>query len=252
LGAASYATRVLYQQTLFFLLPFYLRSTTLTSANVAFTGGLAALAALACLDLTFDRWLRRSPAFAATFFFAVGYAALQLLLPLALRVPFGRSQSLALAFAFVAAASSLGIPGGPGPLRMLRGAAPAAALLALLLAVPRLVPPAPLRLAHLVLEESGENLRATAHVAAPVSVPVDVTMRWERGSELLRASREIAITAHEGGFRVWDELARARLAAAPETSDVRIELQTGSGQLLGRRALHSWRKLTGTPRRSFP
>ena len=73
--------------------------------------------------------------------------------------------------------------------------------------------------------------RATARVAAPVSVPVSVTLRWEDDAALLRASREIAITAHRGGFRVWDELARARVA---EGAALRVELVTATGQLLGR------------------
>ncbi|MBM4382503.1 MAG: hypothetical protein FJ091_03945 [Deltaproteobacteria bacterium] len=232
-GAASYATRVLYQQTLFFLLPFYVRSTTPASPNLAFTLALAALAVLACLDLTFDRLLRRSAAFAATFFFAVAYAALQLLLPLALRVPYSFAQPLALGLALLAALATVGLPRGTERTARLLGALPAGALALLLLAAPLLVPPAPLRLAALAFEPGALGVRAIARVAAPVSVPVDVTLRWERGAELLRTTREIEITAHRGGFRVWDELSRARIDSARE-GRVRVELITATGQLLGR------------------
>jgi len=234
-GFASYATRVVYQQTLFFLLPFYVRSTTPSSPNLAFTLALAALAGLACLDLTFDRWLRRSAAFAATFFFAVAYAALQLLLPLVARVPFALAQPLALGLALLAAVASVGLPRGPARLTRLLGALPAAVLALALLAAPLLVPPAPLRLAAFGVELRAGTLRATVRVAAPVPVPVDITLQWARGRELLRASRDVSITAHGRGFRVWDELARARLAG--EQGEVRIEVLTATGQLVGRRVL---------------
>jgi hypothetical protein len=231
--AASYATRVLYQQTLFFLLPFYVRSTTPASANLAFTLALGALAVLACLDVAFDRLLRRSPAFAATFFFAVAYAALQLLLPLALPVPHSLAYALAFGLALVAALASVGLPRGPERAARLLGALPAGALALLLLAAPLLVPPAPLRLAELSFERREQSVRAVARVAAPLAVPAFVTLRWESAGELLRASREVSITAHRGGFRVWDEISRARLDAA-QAGPVRVELVTATGQLLGR------------------
>ncbi len=232
-GVASYATRVVYQQTLFFLLPFYVRSTTLASPNLAFTLALAVLAVLACLDLAFDRWLRSSAAFAATFFFAVAYAALQLLLPLALRVPFALAQPFALGLALLAAVVSMALPRGRARPARLLGALPAAALSAVLGIAPRLVPPAPLRITAFGFEELAETVRATVRVAAPVPVPVRVTLRWERGAELLRTSRDVAITAHGNGFRVWDELARARLGE----DGARVEVLTATGQLLGRATL---------------
>jgi hypothetical protein len=235
-GVASYATRVFHQQTLFFLLPFYVRSTTPSSPNLAFTVALGALAALACLDLTFDRWLRGSAAFAATFFFAVAYAALQLLLPLAAHVPFALAQPLSLSLALAAAVASVGLPRGPARRPRLLGALPAAALAALLLAAPLLVPPVPLRVADFGVEVREGGLRATVRVAAPSPVPVQVTLEWGRGRELLRASRDVAITAHGGGFRVWDELSRAKLDSG-SAAELHVDVLTATGQLIGRRAL---------------
>jgi predicted secreted protein len=239
-GFVSYATRVLYQQTLFFLLPFYVRSTTPSSPNLAFTVALALLALLACLDLSFDRWLRRSPAFGATFFFAVAYATLQVVLPLAARVQFEHAQPLALGLALVAALVSVGLPRGPERAARLRGVLPAAGLALALLAAPLLVPPAPLRVAGFEVETHAHSVRAVVRVAAPVPVPVDVTLQWQRGRALLRASRGVSITAHGGGFRVWDDLSLARLElGADERGPVRIEVRTATGQLVGRRALPS-------------
>ncbi len=233
IGVASYATRVVYQQTLFFLLPFYVRSTTLASPNLAFTLALAALAVLACLDLAFDRWLRRSAAFAATFFFVVAYAALQLLLPLVLRVPFTLAQPLALGLALLASVASVVLPRGHTRAQRLLGALPVTALAAALGLAPRLVPPAPLRISAFGFEELAETVRATVRVAAPVPVPVHVTLRWERGAEVLRMSRAVAITAHGSGFRVWDELALVRLGVG----GARVEVLTATGQLVGRGTL---------------
>jgi len=249
-GVASYATRVFYQETLFFLLPFYARSTTLTSPNLAFTLALGCLAALACLDLTFDRWLRRSPAFAASYFFAVAYAALQLLLPLALRTPFVVAQPLALGLALCAAAVSVGLPRGLARSARLLGALPVAGLAVAPLLLPRLVPPAPLRIAAFAVEQSEANVRATVRVAAPVPVPVSVTVQWKRGAELLRASRDVSITAHGRGFRVWDELSRAKLAG--QRGPLRIEVLTATGQLIGSRRVPVAQAAAGEPTSALP
>jgi hypothetical protein len=230
-GFASYATRVIHQETLFFLLPFYARSTTPISLNVAFTIALGALAVLACLDLTFDRWLRRSAAFAATFYFVVANAALQLLLPLVARVPFAQARPLALGLALASALALVAATRRDRRRERRAGALVAVALAIALFAAPRLVPPAPLRIAGLRFETRGSSVRATARIAAPVPVPVRVTLAWSRGGEPLRTSRDVAITAHGAGFRVWDELARARLAGGAFD----LEVLTETGQLLGRR-----------------
>ena len=84
---SSYVTRVMYQQTLFFLLPFYAYSTVIGSPNVVFLGLLGGLAVLSCIDLVFDRWLRTRPVFALAFFAVVAFAAINLLLPLLVGLP---------------------------------------------------------------------------------------------------------------------------------------------------------------------
>jgi hypothetical protein len=68
-----------------------------------------------------------------------------------------------------------------------------------------------------------------------VPVPVLVTLTWSRGGEDMRVSRDVAITAHGRGFRVWDELARTRLGSA--AGALRVEVFTATGQLLGRGTL---------------
>jgi hypothetical protein len=101
----------------------------------------------------------------------------------------------------------------------------AAAFLAVALAFPQIVPPVPLRVQSatfaagidretLTLTDtlrsatpsSGlpDGLFVLFEVFAPTLVPTQVTLRWERDGVVLREGRQIEITAHELGFRVWD------------------------------------------------
>jgi Family of unknown function (DUF5924) len=83
-GVASYLTRVMYQETLFFLIPFYFYSATLRSWNFLYVLALAAFAVLSCFDMLFDRLLRERRWFAIGFFAFVSFSALQFFLPLLL------------------------------------------------------------------------------------------------------------------------------------------------------------------------
>ena len=47
-------------------------------------------------------------------------------------------------------------------------------------------------------------LAVLAEVFAPSALPANVRLEWWRDGELLRVSREVGITAHAEGFRVWD------------------------------------------------
>jgi hypothetical protein len=47
-------------------------------------------------------------------------------------------------------------------------------------------------------------LVVVAEVFAPSALPANVRLEWWRDGELLRVSREVEITAHAQGFRVWD------------------------------------------------
>lgn len=88
-----------------------------------------------------------------------------------------------------------------------------------------MIPPVPLRLQEAVfatrIEESSlapvdtlgsvvpvESLDGpliiVAEVFAPSNLPASVHLDWTRDGEPFRSSREIEITAHDLGFRVWD------------------------------------------------
>jgi hypothetical protein len=221
----SYLTRAIYQETLFFLLPFYWYSTVVESPNIGFTTLLVGLAVFSCVDLVFDRWLRTLPIFGLVFFATVAFAAINLLLPML--VPFDPAIGTPLA-AVVAVGSAipLAMRGAIAGRRQKIGLALlTVGFLALAVGLPRLVPPVPLRLQKAVfttgIDESsvapadtlGPSVASSelpgallivVEVFAPSNLPASVRLDWKRDDEVFRSSREIEITAHDLGFRVWD------------------------------------------------
>lgn len=244
--ATSYVTRTMYQETLFFLLPFYAYSTVLGEPSMAFVGLLGVLAVLSCIDLLFDRWLRSSLVVRLVFFALVTFAAVNLLIPVLLPVDPTMGARVAAGVA-VLAALPLALQGERPSRRkkaLLGGAA--ALFLAVTLGLPHLVPPVPLRLQSATFAPGidretlavADTLRGAApvralpdglfvlfEVFAPTLVPTDVTLRWERDGVVLREGREIEITAHETGFRVWDAWRPQGDAVAP--GRYRIVMETG-------------------------
>jgi hypothetical protein len=117
---------------------------------------------------------------------------------------------------------------------------------------PGLIPPVPLRLeratfasgidrSSLTLVDTlagaapsaqvGGALVVLAQVFAPSALPTNVRLEWWRDGELLRVSREVGITAHAAGFRVWD-------AYHPESGTVpaghyRVVLRTVGRRVFG-------------------
>ena len=222
---ASYLTRVMYQQTLFFMLPFYWYSTVVRSPNVVFSALLAGLALLACVDLVFDRWLRTRPLFGLVYFATVTFAAINLMLPILFPIDptFGTPVAALIA---VGGAVPLALRGSlTGRFDRIWIGLLGACFLGLVIGLPRLVPPVPLRVqnatfasdidrATLVPAESLESsvisrrLRGTifvlVEVFAPSKLPINVRLQWKRDGEEIRTSREIEIVAHDLGFRIWD------------------------------------------------
>ncbi len=262
-GFVSYLTRVMYQETLFFLLPFYFYSTTFPSLNSGYVIVLAALAVLSCFDMVFDRLLRTTPAFAVAFFAVVTYSALQLFLPLVLHVQIHNGAYLAAALSFFA---SLPVVYSWEDLResrrlVLVGLA-LAAIVGLLKVGRTLIPPVPLRLSamnfavrieprtlQLEHELTGSaaasdfasgRLFVRATIFSPGTLPVHLRFRFFRNGTLVKSSRRLDLVAHARGFRVWDSL-----RAGPggfEPGDYTVEVQTDEGQLVGRDKL----RITGS------
>ncbi len=220
----SYFTRVMYQETLFFLLPFYAYSTVFDSPNVLFLACLGALAGFSCIDLVFDRWLRTRPIFGLTFFAVVAFAALNLLLPLVLglRLRFATPAAALLALAAAVPLAHRMVAAGRARVRL---ALAAAVFVAVPIAFPELVPPAPLRLRSatfasridprtLAVRDTlrspvpatavGNELVVVVEVFAPSALPAQVSLQWKRDGRTVRETRGVDIVAHISGFRVWD------------------------------------------------
>ncbi len=77
----TYALKNLYQGMLFFLLPFYWKSTTLDAANGWFVVLLSACAVVSTLDIVFDRVLMRWRWLASTFHAITLFGCLNLVIP---------------------------------------------------------------------------------------------------------------------------------------------------------------------------
>jgi len=221
----SYLTRHVYQETLFFLLPFYAYSTVIKSPNVLFLVFLGGLAVLSCIDLLFDRWLRTRPVFGLTFFAIVTFATINLLLPILVGLPPHLAAPAAALLSIVATTPLALRAGAEGLSGRIRLVAAAVVMLAVVLGFPGLIPPVPLRLERatftsgidrttlapadsltepVLSSEIGSSLFVIVEVFAPSALPATVNLEWKRDGELLRVSREVGITAHAAGFRVWD------------------------------------------------
>ena len=254
-GFVSYLTRVMYQETLFFLLPFYFYSTTFPSWNNGFVVLLAALAVLSCFDMVFDGLLRTRRPFAVGFFAVVTYSALQLFLPLLFHVQIHNGAYLAAGLAFFAA-----LPVAYSWEELKRGRRAALIVVALVaivgvLKVGRtLIPPVPLRLSAMsfavgidprTLQLENElkdvaslsdlvagRLCARATIFSPGSLPVRLRFRFYRDGTLLKSSRRLDLVAHPRGFRVWSTLGAGPGGFPPGL--YRVEVVTDEGQLVGR------------------
>lgn len=254
----SYLTRVMYQETLFFLLPFYYYSTTLDAPNVLFLGLLAALAVLSCLDLLFDDLLRRRRWFGLVFFALVSFAALDFLLPLVLGLglevatPLAAGIGLAAALPLVYEVGDLRRPRVLGTLVL-----SVAAIVGLLSWGRAFIPPVPLQLSRIVFAEGvraediepihplgatverahlgGSDLAMIATIFAPRRLEARIELEWSRNGERLETSREIEVSPHEAGFRVWDLLQTGEQPLA--AGRYRVAIHTTTGQLVGRREL---------------
>jgi hypothetical protein len=249
---ASYVTRILYQETLFFLLPFYAYSTVPASPNVLFLVLFGGLAAFSCLDLTFDRLLRTSAVFGLVFFATVAFAAINLLLPIVLGLDPEIATPLA---AVVAVASALPLTLRAAATRAgarVRLGLAAATILAVPIGLPSFVPPAPLRMTSATfasrIDRQTLELRDTltsggssaptdgalivlVQVFAPAAVPTNVSLEWTHDGQEFRTSRGVDIVAHDAGFRVWDSW-------RPESNEVpsgryEVTLKAHGGRVFG-------------------
>ncbi len=246
-SAAWWATVNLAQNALWFVIPFYVLSTSWLSRNVAFTLLLVALGVLSCFDVFLRERVLRGGWSALAFVTPAVLGALQLFLPILSGIP---PRFTIFASGAVAAVAGAGLV---SPAALLRRSAPRHSLLAAALiaalgalagrAVLPLLAPAPLRLAsaRFALGRDGldpvspvETLVAGAATPAFVFVALEAPRGLRESVRLVvdgaahRETRPLEISGgRAGGYRLW----------APVRGDVpgriRATVRTEGGQIVG-------------------
>ncbi|WP_462379725.1 DUF5924 family protein [Pseudomonas sp. Marseille-QA0892] len=251
-GLIRYATQMVHQESLFFVLPFFFVTTTWNSGQAVFTGVLMLAALVSVIDplyykrLAVRRWLYF--AFHSLTLFAVLLTAL----PIIVHLSTPQSYRLALGIALVLAAPSM-----TGTLKLdgwRRWAALAALMAALGSAgwLMRLwVPPASLWLVQVAVttqldnsqREPGESLREISasqlasqglYAFTSIKVPSGLKERiyhvWlHNGREVDRIALEIS-GIREAGYRAWTH---KRNFPRDATGDWQVQVVTEAGQMIG-------------------
>lgn len=254
--AILWGQKWLLQGLAFFVLPLYHRSATYPSRNSAFVGVLFLAALAATIDVVYDEFVARRRWLFGVFLSFVAFACVNLTLPMVFRI--GGRVTLG-ASALVAAAVFLSFWGRSAPAggRTLRGLQVAAVgvLFFSLVAFGRAwVPPAPLRLVSarfgtalapgdLDVSEPLSSLppspalrlHLVAAVQAPAGLAEGVRHSWSVDGEEVYTSRPIEVTGGRAkGFRSRSTVTLRGLVSGQV---VRVEVETTSGQLVGRVSL---------------
>lgn len=240
--AVSWVGQSASQEILFFVLPFWIRSTTWNSANALFTGLLLVLAATVVVDRVYQRILSRIR-WAMLHKSLVQFAALAFFIPVATGLHTLVALALAGALAGLVAALAL----GSGRWWMVFPVGPMAGAL-LATAMSDWIAPVPLRVEHGVFATAvvdrvpsdtvstcrrGAMLWAWTPVFAPLGMNDSLVHSWHRDGRKLSEVRLEIQGGRKGGFRTWS--ASSKACAEPGTAE--LEVRTRSGQLVGRMSI---------------
>ena len=254
----NFFNKNLYQQVLFFILPIYFGSATLSSVNVLFVVLLAISALLSTLDVVYDRHLSVRRGLTALFFAFNLFALLNVMLPVLWSIGNNWATRVSALLAALGFATIL------RPFAQLKRwqrafAGSSVVLLAVLVEFARpFIPPAPLRLVavqfgsdyqaesksvepELTEAEAGQGRRL--HVITPIKAPLGlkeaVQHRWYKNGQLVWASPFIEVTGgREQGFRLWTN---HLFDVVEPGAVVRVDAVTEGGQLIGRARLNAAR-----------
>ncbi len=249
----TYAIKNLYQGMLFFLLPFYWKSTTLASANAWFVVALAVVAVLSTLDMVFDRYVMRHRWLASVFHGLILFGALNVFVP----AIFPRTENVTSLVAS-AAVATIGLMSLHLRVRELKSKLVWLQLGGLVIVLPgvaylarRLIPPVPMYLAHaaigpvempdgrLQMEVTAVHTSALPNLVAvtDIGVPAGPGSRfrhiWKRDGELVHAGVDIwARAVGPGVLRL-----RSRMVNLVDkqvlTGKWTVEVETTDGQIVG-------------------
>jgi hypothetical protein len=247
----NYFNKNFYQQVLFFILPIYYASATLSSANVFFVLVLATSAILSTFDVVYDRHLSVRRSLTGLFFAFNLFALINVMLP----VLWGVSNTWTTRIGAVLAALGFVTLYNPFPhrkwLRLAFGAVTAILFVLFVETGRAYIPPAPLRLVDAefgsgfdrqtmqvapALRElepgQGLSLWGLTAIRAPLGLREKVQHRWYRNGKLFWTSPFYEVTGgREEGFRLWTRFDFAMIEAS---AVVRVDVETEGGQLIGR------------------
>jgi preprotein translocase subunit Sec61beta len=248
---ANFFSKNLYQQVLFFVLPIYYGSATLSSGNFLFVILVALSATLSTLDIVYDRILSTRRSLTALFFTFNLFVLINVMLPVLWSVSNTWTTRLS---ALAAAAGLLSFYSAKVPARQLKAtfAMVAAAAVLVLVELGRgFIPPAPLRLTNVafgtefqtdaiqvisplttVAPGNAIRLYGLTAIKAPLGLKDRVRHRWFVNDRLIWQSPFYMIVGgREAGFRYWT---RCYFATIPGGADLRLDVETEGGQLIGR------------------
>lgn len=249
--ATRFGAQMLHQETLFFVLPFFLITTTWASGQILFTGSLVAAALVSSIDplygwVTARRWL----------FFGFHslslFAALLVALPVLLELTAGQSLAFATAAMVVFALPSIAaVIDVRRTRRWVLFAVLAAGLGALVWASRGWIPPATLRVTeaaityrvnqaehsygrdHFVVpsERLDEGLYAFTAIRAPLGLRQPVVHVWAHEGKVVDRIRLEIVGGRERGYRAWSHKDNF---PTDSRGDWQVSVMTADGQLIGR------------------
>jgi hypothetical protein len=250
----NFFTKNFYQQMLFFVLPIYYASATLSSLNIVFVLLVGLSATLSTLDIVYDRYLSVKRGLTAVFFAFNLFALINVMLPVLWSVSNTWTTRIGAVSAFI----GLVTLGYQRPVSKIRGRVVIGLIGFFLLALVELgrpfIPPSPLRLVSVEFggDVNKESLRIGSPVTklssaesvrlygvtaikAPLGLKERVQHRWHMNGKLIFASPFYNMTGgREEGFRLWTSYTFERI---PPGAELWLDLATEGGQLIGRAGL---------------
>jgi hypothetical protein len=252
--AANFFSKNLYQQVLFFVLPIYYASATFPSRNFLFVVLVGSSATLSTLDIVYDRHLAVRRSLTSIFFTFNLFVLINVMLP----VLWSLSNTLTTRIGALAAALGLmSFHVTEAQSRLLRRALAGVIALAVIPLVELgrpYIPPAPLRLTTVAFgtEFDSAGMRIESPLAAlaparelhlygltaikaPLGLKDRVRHRWYINDKPAWDSPfYLIVGGREAGFRFWT---RCFFESIPPGSELRLDVETEGGQLIGRARL---------------
>jgi hypothetical protein len=259
---ANFFSKNLYQQVLFFVLPIYYGSATVSSVNFLFVILVALSATLSTLDIVYDRHLSTRRSLTALFFAFNLFVLVNVMLPVLWSLSNTWTTRLS---AIVTALGLLSLYYPLVPARKLR-AAIAVVTVAVVLTLVELgrayIPPAPLRLTKVafgtefqteaieiespltqIVPGRAIRLYGLTAIKAPLGLRDRVRHSWFVDGRLIwQSPYHTIVGGREAGFRYWT---RCYFETISPGAHLRLDVETEGGQLIGRSRIKAANRTSG-------